>query len=551
MNIPVHVGLHNTSVDSVFVVWPDNSYQRLNDVPMDTMITVKHSRELPVFPNQLISRGQQHTTKAVTDITSATNISYDHQENSFNEFDRESLIPHMVSTEGPAIAVSDINHDGRDDIFIGSSKGYKPALFMQNMAGRFNRVSQPAFDNDSTCEDVDAHWVDVNNDTHPDLIVASGGNEYYGQDTFLSPRVYINDGKANFRKLQGAFNGIYVNASSIAAYDVNGDGYEDVYIGGRSVPWEYGKVPRSYLLVNDGTGKFKDVTASVAEGLSYSGMVTGAIWFDIDRDNDKDLLLSHEWGTIDAWINNNGKLHKKILSGKKGWWNFVLPHDLDNDGDVDLIAGNLGLNSRLKASDDYPVKLYYEDFDGNGKKEQVVTYFLSGIEMPFTTKTDLEKQMPVLKKKFLKAEDFAESSLEEIFPEDKLQSAKQYTATYFANAVFINDGSLGFTESALPWQGQLSPFRDAIVVDANNDQLPDVFLVGNYYDNNISSGRYDADYGTILVNKGKGKFSCESLNGLAIKGQVRHIRRIRTNSREAFILVKNNEHVQVIRFNDE
>jgi hypothetical protein len=224
---------------------------------------------------------------------------------------------------------------------------------------------------------------------------------------------------------------------------------------------------------------------------------------------------------------------------------------MDNDGDIDLVAGNLGLNSRLKTSENEPVKLYYEDFDGNGKKEQVVTYFLSGKEMPFTTKMDLERQMPVLKKKFLKAEDFAKSPLEEIFPEEKLQTAKVLTADYFSNAVLINDGSLHFTINALPWQAQLTPFRDAVIVDANNDRLPDVLLGGNFYDNNITSGRYDADYGTILINHGHAKFSSGPLNGLVIKGQVRRIRRIMIDNKEAFLFAKNNDSTQVIRFADQ
>ena len=261
-------------------------------------------------------------------------------------------------------------------------------------------------------------------------------------------------------------------------------------------------------------------------------------------------MISLEWGGIVAFINNNGKFIKQILSDKKGWWNFILPCDVDNDGDIDLIAGNLGLNSRLKASEKEPVNLYYNDFDDNGKKEQVLTYYLKGKQIPFASKAELEKQIPVLKKNFLYAEDFAKATLPEIFTAEKLKNADVLTANYFSNALLINKGNLRFETKALPMEAQLSPYRDAVVINANDDDLPDILLVGNYYDNNIEMGRYDADFGTILINKGKGNFTCSSLNGLAIKGQVRHIKKITIQKHEAFILARNNDSTLVIQFQD-
>ena len=226
----------------------------------------------------------------------------------------------------------------------------------------------------------------------------------------------------------------------------------------------------------------------------------------------------------------------------------MLPVDIDNDGDMDLIAGNLGLNSRLTASKDKPVRMYYQDFDDNGKKEQVLTYYLNGKEIPFANKDELQRQMPVIKKKFLYAADFAKASLSEIFTKEKLETAKLLTADYFSNAVLINNGDLNFTVQALPWQAQLSSLRDAVIVDANGDKLPDVLLVGNYYNNNIQMGRYDADFGTLLINMGNNKFTTENINGLQIKGQVRHIKPISINNTAAFILAQNNESLRIIRF---
>ena len=551
MEIPLHIGLDHTPVDSLLLIWPDNTFQRVKLAAGDSILHLSWQKGLPAFDYTLLTARWKNPARPMTDITQATNLVYKHEENDFHEFDREPLIPHMLSTEGPALAVGDLNGDGYEDVFIGSSKWKKSAVFLQTASGKFNRIPVPALEQDSTYEDVDACWADVNHDGHTDLIVASGGNEFFGTDTMLSPRIYLGDGKGGLKKKEDAFDSLFVNASCIAAVDFTGDGYPDLFIGGRSVPTEYGKVPRSYLLRNDGTGKFTDVTAQIAPGLQNIGFVTQALWFDLDKDGQKDLILCLEWGGIIAFLQHNGSFTKKILTDKKGWWNFILPVDLDNDGNIDLIAGNLGLNSRLKASEKEPVRLYYYDFDGNGKKEQILTYYLDGRELPFANKQELETQMPFLKKNFLYAEDFARARLQDLFSLDKLQKADTLTADYLSNAILINDGNLHFTVQPMPWEAQLSPYKDALVVDANGDSLPDILLVGNYYENNIQMGRYDADYGTILINKGHNVFSPTPLNGLAIKGQVRHIRKIGIAGKESFILVKNNDSTSIIRFTDQ
>ena len=548
MEIPLHIGLVNTKVDSAFLIWPDNSFQSISLSNKESHISFTYQKGLPKFDYGKITSHWKNETKPMEEITVQTGLNYVHHENPFIEFNREFLIPHMVSTEGPALAVADINHDGLEDVFIGSSKTFHNAIFLQRPNGKFIQTKQPLMLLDSMMEDVDAQFIDVNNDGNLDLVIATGGNEYYGQDEHLKPRVYLNDGKANFKKLENAFGDIFVTQSCVVPFDFNGDGFVDLFIGGRSVPWEYGKTPRSYLLQNDGTGKFIDVTEKYSKELGNIGMVTQALWFDINKDGQKDLIVCCEWGGITAFINNKNSFTKKELTDKKGWWNFVLPVDINNDGNIDLIAGNLGLNSRLHATDKEPVRLYYNDFDDNGKKEQILTYYLNGKEIPFANKDELQKQMPVIKKKFLYADDFAKSTLEQIFSKEKLQNAQLLTANYFSNAVLINHGNLNFTTEALPWEAQLSSLRDAIVVDANGDNLPDILIAGNYYDNNIQMGRYDADYGTLLINKGNGKFVTENINGLQIKGQVRHIKSININHQPAFILAKNNDSTIIIRF---
>jgi hypothetical protein len=222
--------------------------------------------------------------------------------------------------------------------------------------------------------------------------------------------------------------------------------------------------------------------------------------------------------------------------------------DIDKDGDVDLVAGNLGLNSRLKANDAQPVRMYYNDFDNNGTKEQILTYYLNNKELVFANKEELQRQIPTLKKQFLYAEDFAKATLTDLFPQDKLDASKIFTADYFDNAILINNGNLQYTVQPMPWQAQLSPYKDAQVIDANNDNLPDILLFGNYDANNIEMGRYDANFGTILLNKGNNQFAAQSLNGLQVKGEVRHVRNITIGGKKAYILAKNNDSAMVIQF---
>jgi enediyne biosynthesis protein E4 len=548
---PLHIGLDNTHVDSAYLIWPDNTCQPVVFSDKRKWMTLAYTKGLPLFNYNKITHFRRKLSRPMEDITVQTNLLHKHKENDFHEFDREPLIPHMVSTEGPALLVGDFNHDGLDDVFIGSSKRFKSVVYLQDKSGSFIKTNQPDLDKDSTYENVDACLADVNQDGNPDLIVASGGNEYYGHDPFLTPRVYLNNGKGIFTKASNVFDNLYVNASVIVSSDINGDGYPDLFVGGRSVPSDYGNVPKSYLLENTRQGKFVDVSASKAPGLSDIGFVTNAIWVDLDKDGDQDLVLCLEWGGIVAFINNQGHFTKKVLSDKKGWWNFIIPCDIDHDGDIDFIAGNLGLNSRLKASPEEPVRMYYNDFDDNGKKEQLLTYYLGGKEIPFATKDELQKQMPGLKKKYLLAEDFAKASLEDLVGSEKIKNAQVTEADYFANSVLINNGNLQFTTLPLPWKAQFSSFRDAAVTDGNHDSLPDLILVGNYYENNIQMGRNDADFGTLLMNSGKGKFSADMINGIVLKGQTRHIRKIKIQQKDAFIVVRNNDSTRIISYSPE
>ncbi len=546
MLAPLHVGLDAVQPDSVLLVWPDNSYQRITLTPGQRQ-QVSYRSGLPRFNYERLHQRQEAEQRlAWEDITSSTGLSYTHTENPFNEFDREPLMPHMVSAEGPALAVADIDHDGLDDVFIGASKTYRSAVFLQTPGGKFVQKAEPALAQDTMWESVDAKWIDVNGDTHPDLLLATGGNEYYGTDQHLRPLLYMNDGKGNLSKKEDAFGEVYATQSRVAACDFTGDGIVDLFVAGRAEPWQYGRSPRSYLLQNDGTGRFTDVTEQYARQLMYPGMVTSATWTDLDADGKQDLLLTLEWGTVELFLNKGKKLEQRTLTRQKGWWQFAYVQDVDHDGDMDIIAGNLGLNTRLQASEKEPVSLYINDFDDNGRTEQVLTYFLKGKEIPLSGKNQLEKSMPYLKKKFLYAADFAKASLADIFGKAKLDRSVKLTANWFANSVLLNDGHMNFTLRALPFETQLSTLRTAIPVTDANGKMAGTLLAGNYYPNTMEIGRQDADWGSFLQYAGNGRFRSSLLNGVTISGEVRNSSSIRIGNRNAIILARNHAPVMVI-----
>lgn len=558
MQVPIIVGLNQIKPDSSILIWPDQSVQRVQLQAGKTQQIVFQSG-LPKYDfAQQIKSQEKVNPSYFEDITEATGLNYQHIENPFNEFDREPLIPYMTSAEGPALAIADINGDGLEDVFVGASKSFHNAVYLQQTNGKFKPMPQPAMLQDSMWENTDAIWADVNKDGSNDLIIASGGNEYYGEDAHLLPLLYLNDGKGNLTRKADAFKAIYTTQSKIVADDINGDGHIDLFIAGRVEPWKYGVAPRSYLLQNDGTGMFTDVTSSYSSSLLNPGMITDAQFVDLNKDRSKDLLLSSAWGTIDAFIKKGNKYEKQTLLNQTGWWQSVTVTDMNEDGQLDIIAGNFGLNSRLKASEQEPVRMYVNDFDNNGRAEQVITYYLRGKEMPFASKIQLEKSLPVLKKKFLYAEDFAKASLDQLFDSDKLNKSLQLKATQFANIILINKGKGKFEPVEMPMNAQLSNYRVVIPfkgitkkqqlaqstsrVNMGNNYL----LLGNFGYNNIEIGRQDADFGTLLEWSQQGSPEASAMKML-IEGEVRKTATIKIGNASCWILAKNNGALQVLK----
>mgnify|MGYP001184979138 CR=1 FL=1 len=548
MLTPIHIGLGAGLPDSAVIIWPDDRAERFAP-KAGQAITLQWTPRLPKLPANWLTQPVQNVYQ-FKDITQATGIIYDHTENIFQEFNREQLLPHMLSTEGPALAVGDVNADGLEDVFIGAARGFKPALFVQQRNGRFVQSLQPALDADSAYEDIEALWADMNGDGLADLVVASGGNEFYGTTPERQPRLYLNQGGGILQKKPDAFNDVYLTAGALAAHDADNDGYLDLFIGARAEPFKYGITPRSYLLRNNGQASFTDATEALAPGLSAAGMVKHALWYDIDGNGQKDLLLSCQWQAPCAWLANGKSYQRQWLADATGWWNFLLPMDANADGLVDLIAGNQGLNNRFSASPQQPLRLYVSDFDGNGTTEQVMTYYLNGQEVPFANKDELQKQMPGIKKRFLYAADFAKAGLRDVFTEATLNKATVLQATQLANGLLMNKGNMQFAFEPINWLAQVSTYRHGVVVKANADSLPDILLVGNFFDNNIQMGRNDADFGTLLINKGKGNFEPVALPAVILAGESRRIEGISIGGKQSLIVARNNAPVVVMRIDD-
>ncbi len=547
VQLGLNVGLGDTlEIDSIIVIWPDHKFEKLEDVKFNSSITVSYKKKLKKinFNSLNIPKEKPFNFK---DITKQARLEFTHKENQFVEFKREPLMPHIVSIDGPALAVGDVNSDGRDDVYIGGSKRKKGALFIQKDDGTFFNKSSLIMDNDSTFEDVDAVFADIENDGDLDLVIAAGGNEFWGDSEYLTQRIYINDGQGNFND-KIIFKDVYMTASCVLPYDFNKDGLIDFFIGGRAVPKNYGITPDSYLFENKGNGTFENVADKYSNDLAKIGLVKDGIWADIDQDGDKDLVLATEWESIKILLNNGGSFETINVSDDKGWWNFILPYDFDKDGDIDLIAGNAGENIKFKPTAKHPLKLYLKDFDNDGQLDQVLTYFLGGREIPFANYAELTKQFAFLKKNYPSSRNLATQPLDKLFGKNNLTEAKVLETNMLSSVLFENTGKdMKFIVHRLPDEIQFSSLEAAAIINTENGNNTNVIVGGNFYGANIEMGRSDASYGNIISLDTRNNMTSSSIGALNIKGQVRRILPIEINNEPCFVIVRNDKAVMIIK----
>jgi hypothetical protein len=552
------------TIDTLTVEWPDGRQTVLNQVTTNKRVTIRQADATPgpgVLPpgrypaSSAASSLPRSPSSApmLTDVTDRLGLAWTHHENQFADFDRERLMPRMVSTEGPALAVGDVNGDGLDDVYLGGAKDQPSALFVQQADGRFVRTNDAVFAADSTSEDVAAIFFDANGDRHPDLYVVSGGNEFSELAPALQDRLYLNDGRGQFHKADASVPIDGGSGSHVVAADYDGDGDIDLFVGGRVIPWRYGTNPPSMLLQNDGRGHFTDVTAQLAPELVRVGMVTDATWQDVDGDGRKDLIVVGEWMPITIFRNAGGgrlaRLSVPGLEHSAGWWNRIVAGDFTGDGRVDFIVGNAGLNSRCHASTAEPVTMYVKDFDKNGYPEQIVSCYNHGVSYPLVMRDDLVKTLPGLATRYANYKTYATQTVTDMFTKADLSDAVFKSAETFATTLVRNDGGGKFTLVSLPREAQLAPVYAIVAHDVDGDGITDLLIGGNLDEVKLDIGAMHASYGLALHGDGRGTFTAipSVASGFFVPGQTRDIQRVRTRDGALYIVARNNDHPLAFR----
>lgn len=537
-------------VDTVRVDWPDGTRGIMENVAANQTVTLYQTESefpTPVLPGNRVP--------IFRDISDEFSLDYRHRENHFVDFHREPLIPHLLSAQGPRIAKGDVNGDGLEDLYLSGAKDSPGRLFIQTAGGTFTSSSERVFEKDSGSEDVDAAFLDADGDGDLDLYVVSGGNEFPARSPALLDRLYLNDGKGEFTRGVNALPRFYDSGSCVAPADFDGDGDIDLFVGSRSVPGRYGVAPTSNLLENDGEGHFSIVTPRVAPQLTRVGMVTDARWADVDSDGNPDLVVVGEWMPVTVFRNAGEALYEITsqvgLEKTQGWWNRVIVEDLNGDGILEIVAGNLGRNSMLEASATDPVTLYVSDFDNNGLIEQIMCYNKLGKSYPILVRPDLVRQLPYLGAKFPTHASYAGKQITDIFAPQQLNQAVLNEAHMFDTAVFMGTKEGRFVHQSLPAEAQFSPVYAILAKELDSDSLSqgkDLLLAGNFYGVPPQMGRYDASYGTLLSGDGKGNFRTipAQVAGLSVTGQVRDMVSLSYgNQRDVIIFANNDDRIQV------
>ena len=475
-------------------------------------------------------------------VSDKINFGWKHNENAFNDFNKQYLIPHMQSTRGPKTAVADVNKDGLDDIFVCGAEGQPGCLFIQTKEGKFNKSNTAAFAQNSKSEGVDAAFFDADNDGYPDLYVVSGGNEYEDGNQSLADHLYMNDGKGNFTEAITALPPMLTNKSCVSIADVNHDGSNDIFVGGLADAKKYGYAQTSYLLLNNGKGKFTLANQSVI-ALQQTGMVTTASFTDVNNDGWMDLIVAGEWMPVKIFINQKGVFKEKDIDASTGLWQTIYPVDINGDGYTDFLAGNWGHNSKLYAGKTGALKLYIKDFDDNGTAEQIMAYTINGKEYPFLGKDQLELALPKIKQQHLSYDEVAGQSVQYMLG-DMFSDSKELKAETLGSCYFLNDGKGNFIKKELPDELQLSPVFAFSSFKINSNTY--YISAGNFYGVQPYEGRYDAMNPTLFsFDKQTGRYIYTDQLP-QINEETRDMRWINYKGGEKLLIVSNNNDSLVV-----
>lgn len=547
MEYPMTIGLGKAEkVDSLRVIWPNAKTSFLSNINPNQTLHLKQADAVEDY--KVIPKGKQKTL--LTEVSNTSLIK--HQENSYNDFDYEGLLGKMISQEGPCMAVSDVNGDGNEDIFIGGAKGQSGSLFIHSGKGSLGSKNITAFLKDAAFEDTAASFFDVDGDGDSDLMIGSGGNQV-DESERESLRLYLNDGKGNFVK--GSLPNIsnINNISVIAPNDVDGDGDVDVFIGSRSIVGVYGMDPTHTYLENQGNGVFEDQSGRV-NAVKASGMITDAKWVQLAPKASQVLITVSDWGTPRVYAYLEGQMVEQSnpFTSLDGWWNIIHPADLDGDGDTDFILGNQGKNLHYTPSKENIMKLWVNDFDNNGTYEQIITQNLNGKDMPIHQKREMTTQMVSLKKQNLKAREYAIKSIQELFPESVIKNTTVKSVSTSETVIAINQGNGTFKIKALPPRTQLSCVCGITCADVNSDGNLDIIMGGNNFEFRPQFSRLDSDYGSVLLNNGNDEFTWQDYNtsGFFIRDEVKHIQQFRDRNGKSYVIVAiNNKKPKVFEIN--
>ena len=493
----IHFGVGNKSkIDSILITWPNTKKSWHTNLSVNTNHQIRYEDITAVNP------ANKKPTTLFKNVTREIGLTSKHQENEFDDYIKEILLPHKLSQEGPFIEVADVNGDGLDDFYQGNGVGHSGVLYLQTTNGSFKKSKQRAFVKDKMSEDLGVLFFDFDQDGDQDLYVVSGSNEHALTSTLQLDRLYKNDGKGNFTKTSGIIPSIYASGSCVKAADIDNDGDLDLFIGGFQTPGNYPQGGESQLLINN-NGVFKNEIVSRTDGMSSIGMVKDAVFADINNDNQQDLILVGHWMAIEIYINNNGAFtnqSKKFGTQQGvGWWNTITATDIDNDGNLDLLAGNLGTNSKHKATNEQPFVIMAKDFDSNGTNDIALGYYNDNQLYPVRGLQCSSEQVPSIKANVSSYAEFGSLTFDQVYSNFDTNNAEIHKATYFESAMLLNQNNQ-FTFKALPKRSQVAPTNGFLVLDIDSNGTDEIITVGNHYPVEVETGRYDAHIGSVMTS---------------------------------------------------